>query len=239
MVINRKEIGFFFLLLFLSLPLPMITFAGHSSPLNVKVAVFDGPLNLEAFRANGGVLCEGHDPYVSNRSSDAIVEHGTNIALTAGVNNPSVCVMVIKAFIPYSNKEGWLYSPDYLDLKLVDADIYNFSLAGSKFSLAEKRYILKALKAGKKVVVAAGNCENLDIKPPCNEAVYPAEYVFSAEFKEYVKSGMFVVVRPDTERRNTRYDEVAKVRPYCSTFNGKTLCGSSIAAAHYSGEGLF
>lgn len=139
----------------------------------LKVAVVDTGLNT----ITGAPVCDnGHIDFSGGDSTmDTDPEsHGSNVAaLIAQEAGPTgYCLIIVKIFGPRGTPAG--ASAKALQyLAALKPDIVNLSWGGSREYPDETEAILDLIKAGTKVVAAAGNRgTNFDAAPGCN--FYPA-----------------------------------------------------------------
>lgn len=92
---------------------------------------------------------------------------------------PNYCQVIIKYYDPSSKKSSLLSEIEAFEYAIkLKVDVINYSSAGQHPSTLESIVVKKALDAGIKVVVAAGNAAtNIDIEPYYPAAIDPRLYV--------------------------------------------------------------
>jgi cell wall-associated protease len=129
----------------------------------IKVAVIDTGINNAMLKTPARLCPEGHDDFTADK--DPFLDnngHGTHISgiIQAGAKKINYCQIILKFYSKNSNEpENHLYNTIKAFRKAIKlkVDVINYSSAGSDLSKNEVRVVKKALDAGIKVVVSAGN----------------------------------------------------------------------------------
>lgn len=143
----------------------------------VKIAVIDTGFNKDVLTQNVKLCNDGHTDFTD--SGDPFIDtnhHGTHVAgiIGAGLGKNSYCIVILKYYDEHGLDENNIINTVKALKRAIElkVDIINYSGGGIAPFIEEHQAIEKALNAGIKVIVAAGN-EHSDLR---KHPYYPACY---------------------------------------------------------------